>query len=87
MEKFDQIALVLCLTFLVIFAINAGIILWARRKDPIIEVQAFRLLVNAARNPMAQSKKDIEELSRLVAEFKQIPDNPSGEEEEEGLGR
>jgi hypothetical protein len=81
MGNYDQLALVLCITFVGVIVINAGIIMWARRKEPSGEIQAFRRLADAAKSPFAQTTGDIEELSRLVAEYKQSPADPSREEE------
>lgn len=81
MENFSQLTLVLCLTFIGILVINAGIILWARRNAPSGEVQAFRRLANAAKNPLSRQANELDELSELVARYKETPANPSSEEE------
>jgi hypothetical protein len=81
MENIEKLPLVLCLTVLGVVAINAGIIIWARRSQPSGEIQAFRRLANAARNPLSRQSAEFDELSRLVAKYKEISDSSSSQDE------
>lgn len=66
----STLILVLCLTFVGVFAINAVIIMWARRKDPMSEAKIFRNLYDTARSPLKPGDDQITELSNLVSELK-----------------
>jgi hypothetical protein len=81
MENIEKLPLVLCLTVLGVVAINAGIIIWARRSQPSGEIQAFRRLANAARNPLSRQSAEFDELSRLVAKYKETSDSSSSQDE------
>lgn len=81
MGGYDQLTVVLCLTFLAVILINALILAMFRRNRPIGELEALRKLAQSARNPIAKDTAQMEELARLVAEFK----SPSPDQEDEGV--
>lgn len=69
METNSTLALVLCLTFVGVIGVNALIIIWARRKDPMSEAKIFRRLYDSARNPLKPGDDQLAELSKLVSEL------------------
>lgn len=69
MEGNSTLALVLCLTFAGVIGINAVIIMWARRKDPMSEFKVFRRLYDSSRNPLKPADDQLAELADLVAKL------------------
>jgi hypothetical protein len=82
MGGYEQLTVVLCLTFLAVIAINALILAMFRRNRPFGELEALRKLAQSARNPTAKDAAQLEELSRLVAKFKTTPHEVEDEEGE-----
>lgn len=78
----NDLAVVLCLTFLVIVLFNAIIIIWARRKEPSGEVQVFRKIIKTARNPFHQTDSNLKELAGLVNKL-QSPESERQENDHE----
>lgn len=80
----DTLALVLCIMFIGVIAINGLIIYWARRKDSPKEFKIIKSLYKSARNPFQQSDGDVAELSRLVSQLKSSqPNQPESESQDE----
>jgi hypothetical protein len=62
---------VICITLILVIGLNASIyVAFTRRKNEISQVDLFRQAANRARAPWHEEDKDLEELSKIVAELK-----------------
>jgi hypothetical protein len=80
----QDLLLVLCLAGVGVLAVNAAIILWARRKKPLSEFQIFTQLFRSAQNPFEKSESQYHELSSLVKDLKhpEIQQKSEGRDEQ-----
>lgn len=78
-----DLIIVLCLAGIGVLAINAAIILWARRKKPLSEFQVVNQIIRAAQNPFEKSDAEYQELSSLVNNLKRQDNHQNSEGQDE----
>jgi cell division protein FtsL len=70
MTRGEQVFLIIFLTIVGVVIINAAIVVWARRKGTLFEIEAMRKLFREARDPFSVEDNQLAELSRLVGDLK-----------------
>ncbi len=71
MEADKLVALVLVI--LLVVGLNGWFIVYVRRGGSIHEIELFRRAAKAARNPWQREDTDLQELGRLVDQFREQP--------------
>jgi hypothetical protein len=67
---YEKVALVVCLTALIVVGINATLFVMLRRGKEAGQVELLRRAAQRARRPWGQEEADLAELSRRVAELR-----------------
>ena len=74
MSRGEQVFLIIFLTIVGVVIINAAIVVMARNKGTLFEIDALRKLFREARNPFSFEDNQLEELSHLVSKLKPVDD-------------
>lgn len=67
----DRALIVVCITVLVVIALNVGIYLSMRRGDEVTTISMLRNAARRARDPWQDEDEALKELSHLVSGFKE----------------
>ena len=71
-------AVVICLTLLIVVAVNGGLILAVRRGGTQHQVELMRRVAKAAKNPWVEQEKAMSELRERVAQIETEKTEPDG---------
>ena len=77
--NFDKIALVVCLTILIVVGINAAIYVTLKRGNTVGQFDLFRKAASRARHPWEDEDKALAELSKRVEELNKDSDTPDND--------
>jgi hypothetical protein len=76
----DRVTLVVCLTVAAVIAFNVMIYLSLRRGNEVTTVDLMRKAAQRARNPWKDEDDALQELSDLVSDLKEKPENQEHQE-------
>jgi hypothetical protein len=83
---FSQVALVICLTLIIVVGVNAALYVSLRRGNEAGQIELFRRAAQRAREPWKEEDEALQELSRRVALLKGTevsrPEDQAEEEKE-----